>query len=201
MGKFLTRVDALRIPQVTVLCGRCRVTALTAKKICLDILHQSSGSVNFGRFGLGRRPSYPTGYRPVWLLSGHCPHSQGDLCGYSPPVSWIGKFWSACLGSTPIISHGLPSRVTVGGSLPSTAKEICLDILHQSPGSVNFLESLCRDDALFTPRVTVPCDWSSFWLSSQEDLSGYSPPVSWVGTSLLHQHSKPSQLFKTVQNF
>ena len=155
MGKFLTRVDALRIPQVTVLCGRCRVTALTAKKICLDILHQSSGSVNFGRFGLGRRPSYPTGYRPVWLSLGHCPHSQGNQVGFSPPVSWIG----------------------------------------------NFLESLCRDDALFTPRVTVPCDWGSFWLSSQEDLSGYSPPVSWVGISLLHQHSKPSQLFKTVQNF
>ena len=79
---------------------------------------QSPGSV-IGKVSYsGRRPAYPTGYRPVWPLQGHCPHSQEDLSGYSPPVFWIGKFWKVCLGSTPIISHGLPSRVAVIGSLP-----------------------------------------------------------------------------------
>ena len=99
---FLPWVNAHHIPRVTAPCGCQRVTAPTAKKICLV---------------------------------------------YSPSVSWIGNFWNACLGSTPTVPHGLPSRVTVRGS----------------------------------------------WLSSQEDLSGYSPAVPWVGNSLLHRHSKPSQ--------
>ena len=79
---------------------------------------QSPGSV-IGKVSYsGRRPAYPTGYRPVWPLQGHCPHGQEDLSGYSPPVFWIGKFWKVWFGSTPIISHGLPSRVAVIGSLP-----------------------------------------------------------------------------------
>ena len=186
MGKFLTRVDALCIPQVTVLCGRCRFTALTAKKICLDILHQSSGSVNFGRFGLGRRPSYPTGYRPVWLSLGHCPHSQGNQVGFSPPVSWIGNFWSACLGSTPIISHGLPSRVTVEGSLPSTVKEICLDILHQSPGSVIFWIH-CVGTTPFSPHG----------LPSRVTGGAFGSPVKKICVDILHQSPGSALLCST----